>query len=61
MESTDDIEGSWKKLMTSLTLHEKYTPDHTRLCFEEHIRNDRPEGGGSAYLIHLLEPVKQKS
>ncbi len=59
-ESSDDIGGSWKKFMQYLSTHEEYTPDHSRLCFEEHIRNDAPEGSGHEYFLHLLEPVKRK-
>ena len=59
-ESSDDIGGSWKKLMQYLSNHEDYTFDRTRMCFEEHIRNDAPEGSGHAYFISLLEPVKKK-
>ncbi len=60
LESSDDIGGSWKKLMQYLTDHEEYTPDRSRLCFEEFIRNDAPEGSGHDYFLHLLEPVKHK-
>jgi DNA gyrase inhibitor GyrI len=59
-ESSDDIGGSWKKLMQNLTDHEEYTPDRSRLCFEEFIRNDAPEGSGHDYFLNLLEPVKRK-
>jgi DNA-binding transcriptional MerR regulator len=59
-ESTDDIGGSWKKLMQYLSDHEEYTFDRSRQCFEEHIRNDAPEGSGHEYFINLLEPVKRK-
>jgi hypothetical protein len=59
-ESTDDIGGSWKKLMQYLADHEEYAFDHSRQCYEEHIRNDAPEGSGHEYYLHLLEPVKRK-
>lgn len=59
-ESSDDIGASWKKLMQCLADHEEYTCDRSRMCFEEHIRNDAPEGSGHEYLINLLEPVKKK-
>ncbi len=60
MESSDDIGGSWKRLMQALQGHEEYTPDHTRQCYEEHIRNDAPEGSGRDYFLRLMEPVKRK-
>lgn len=59
-ESSDDIGGSWKKLMQHLSSHEEYTPDESRPCFEEHIRNDAPEGSGREYFLMLMEPVKKK-
>jgi DNA gyrase inhibitor GyrI len=59
-ESSDDIGGSWKKLMQYLSDHEEYTPDGSRLCFEEFIRNDAPVGSGHEYFLNLLEPVKRK-
>lgn len=57
MESSDDIAISWKTLMKHLSIHDKYKPDHSRLCLEEHIRNDNPEGGGNEYSLRLMEPV----
>jgi DNA gyrase inhibitor GyrI len=59
-ESSDDIGGSWKRLMKYLSAHEEYTPDESRHCFEEHIRNDAPEGSGHEYFLLLMEPVKKK-
>ncbi len=59
-QSSDDIGGSWKKLMKYLAAHEEYTPDKSRPCFEEHIRNDAPEGSGHEYFLLLMEPVKKK-
>lgn len=56
LESTDDIPGSWRALMGQLAADGKYESDgKARLCFEEHIRNDR-----DGFLIVLLEPVKLK-
>lgn len=60
LESNDDIEGSWKALMRLLSKNDKYESDRSRLCFEEHIRNDNPEGSGNEYFLNLLEPVKAK-
>ena len=60
MESSDDIGGSWNKLMDYLQAHEEYTPDSTRLCYEEHVRNDAPDGSGNEYFLRLMEPVKRK-
>ena len=60
MESSDDIGGSWKKLMAYLHTHEEYVPDSDRQCYEEHIRSDVPEGGGNRYFLRLMEPVKRK-
>lgn len=54
-ESPDDIPASWRKLMKLLSEDEQYISDRSRLCFEEHIRND---SGG--FLNILLEPVKTK-
>lgn len=59
-ESTDDVGASWKMLMNRLLQNEKYKADHKRLCFEEHIRNDNPDGCGNEYSIILFEPVKLK-
>ena len=55
LQSTDDIGASWKNLMKSLADDPQYTSDRSRLCLEEHIRNDR-----NGFLIFLLEPVKLK-
>jgi DNA gyrase inhibitor GyrI len=60
MESTDDITTSWKILMKQLSSHDKYKSDRSRLCLEEHIRNDNPEGCGNEYSLRLMEPVKRK-
>lgn len=59
-ECGDDIGGSWKRLMRYLSAHGEYEPDRSRLCLEEHIRNDAPEGSGREYFLNLLEPVKRK-
>ncbi|HHX12029.1 MAG TPA: MerR family transcriptional regulator [Clostridiales bacterium] len=60
VESTEDIEVSWKTLMKHLSSHDKYKSDCSRLCLEEHIRNDNPEGFGNEYSLRLMEPVKVK-
>jgi Predicted transcriptional regulators len=60
MPSGDDIYGSWQLLMKYLSQNNEYTTDKTRLCLEEHIRNDNPGGQGSQFLLNLLEPVKKK-
>lgn len=60
LESSDDIGGSWKTLVKLLSKNDKYEPDRSRLCFEEHIRNDNPDGSGNEYFLNLLEPVKTK-
>lgn len=60
MQSGDDIYGSWQSLMSYLSQSDEYTSDRTRLCLEEHIRNDNPAGQGSQFLLNLLEPVKKK-
>lgn len=57
LESGDDIGGSWNKLMGMIRKNAKYQSDPSRLCLEEHIRNDTPEGSGNLYLLHLLQPV----
>ena len=41
-------------------LENEYTPDRLRLCLEEHIRNDNPNGQGGQFILNLLEPVKRK-
>lgn len=60
LESTDNIGGSWQNLMKELSVNGKYKADRSRLCFEEHIRNDSPNGSGNEYFLNLLEPVKIK-
>lgn len=60
LESGDDIGGSWNKLMGMIQKNTKYKSDPSRLCLEEHIRNDTPEGSGNLYLLHLLQPVMPK-
>lgn len=60
MESTDNIRESWKTLMNHLSKQDKYKSDRSRLCLEEHIRNDNPEGCGNEYSLRLMEPVKLK-
>jgi DNA-binding transcriptional MerR regulator/DNA gyrase inhibitor GyrI len=60
MPSSDDIYGSWQLLMKYLSKNDEYVSDRTRLCLEEHIRNDNPGGQGSQYMLNLLEPVKRK-
>ena len=60
MESIDDIGKSWKTLKKLLSRHNKYKSDRSRLCLEEHIRNDNPEGYGNEYYLRLMEPVNIK-
>lgn len=60
LSSSDDIGGSWKSLMNQLAQSKKYRSDRGRLCLEEHIRNDNPEGSGNPYYLNLLEPVLVK-
>ncbi|AHV99652.1 MerR family transcriptional regulator [Paenibacillus sabinae] len=60
LESSDDIGGSWKTLMRHLSQHRKYKSDRSRLCLEEHIRNDNPDGCESKYYLNLFEPVEVK-
>ncbi|ADL53021.1 MerR family transcriptional regulator [Clostridium cellulovorans] len=60
MPSSDDIYGSWQLLMKQLEENNEYKPDSSRLCFEEHIRNDNADGQGSQFILNLLEPVKKR-
>jgi DNA-binding transcriptional MerR regulator/DNA gyrase inhibitor GyrI len=60
MPSSDDIYGSWQSLMKYLSTNNEYTSDRSRLCLEEHIRNDNADGQGSQYMLNLLEPVNRK-
>ncbi|WIV12735.1 MerR family transcriptional regulator [Proteiniborus sp. MB09-C3] len=60
MPSSDDIYGSWKLLMKFLSESKEYISDRSRLCLEEHIRNDNPTGYGSQFMLNLYEPVKKK-
>lgn len=60
LDSSDDIGGSWKTLMNQLARSKKYRSDRSRLCLEEHIRNDHPAGSGNLYDLSLLEPVVLK-
>ncbi|WNS45971.1 MerR family transcriptional regulator [Paenibacillus sp. MMS20-IR301] len=60
LDSSDDIGGSWTVLMDHLSHSTKYQSDRSRLCLEEHIRNDTPAGGGNEYHLNLLEPVITK-
>ena len=55
LPSTDDIGASWNNLMKLLKDDAQYTSDRSRLCYEEHIRNDR-----NGFLLFLLEPVKAR-
>lgn len=59
-ECEDDIEKSWNILMKRISRDEIYKSDRSRLCFEEHIRNDNPEYGGNEYSLVLLEPIMKK-
>ena len=56
LPGTDDIGASWNRLMKMLSGDSQYTSDRSRLCLEEHIKNDR---GG--YLLFLYEPVKARA
>lgn len=61
MESSDNVFSSWQSLMKHIADSSEYKSDHkSRLCLEEHIRNDSPEGSGNTYLLNLLEPVRKK-
>lgn len=60
LESGDDIGSSWRTLMEAVKRSKTYGSDRSRLCLEEHIRNDKPDGGGSEFYLSLLEPVKRK-
>lgn len=57
-ESSDDIPGSWSLLMKALKEDGVYKSDRSRLCLEEHIRNEKPEGSGNPFHLVLMEPVK---
>ncbi|MDF2935893.1 MAG: MerR family transcriptional regulator [Paenibacillaceae bacterium] len=58
LESSDDITGSWKMLMKALKEDGIYKSDRSRLCLEEHIRNEKPDGSGNPFHLVLLEPVQ---
>lgn len=58
LESGDDITLSWETLMKALTKDGVYKSDRSRLCLEEHIRNEKPDGSGNQFHLILLEPVK---
>lgn len=58
-ESSEDVNLSWKNFMKTLARDEVYKSDRSRLCFEEHIRNEKPKGCGNEYHLILLEPVKK--
>jgi DNA-binding transcriptional MerR regulator/DNA gyrase inhibitor GyrI len=58
LESSDDIPGSWSMLMKALKEDGVYKSDRSRLCLEEHIRNEKPEGSGNPFHLVLMEPVK---
>jgi DNA-binding transcriptional MerR regulator/DNA gyrase inhibitor GyrI len=57
-ESSEDIPLSWNTFMKSLASNGAYQSDRSRLCLEEHIRNDKPSGCGNEYHLILLEPVE---
>lgn len=59
--SSDDIYASWQSLVKTLSENAEYTSDRSRLCLEEHIRNDNPEEEGNSFYLYLLEPVKKKA
>lgn len=58
LTSNDDVAASWKMLMGRLAKEGLYKSDRSRLCLEEHIRNEKPSGCGNEYHLILLEPVK---
>lgn len=60
MPSSEDIYGSWQILMKYLSESNEYISDRSRLCLEEHIRNENPEGSGNQFMLNLLEPVKKR-
>ena len=60
MPSSDDIYGSWQLLINLFSQNNEYVSDRSRLCFEEHIWNDNPQGHGNQFILNLLEPVKRK-
>lgn len=60
MPSNEDIYGSWQILMRHLSQSDEYISDKSRLCLEEHIRNDNPDGWGNEFMLNLLEPIKKK-
>ncbi|ASA26008.1 GyrI-like domain-containing protein [Paenibacillus donghaensis] len=57
-ESSEDVNLSWKTFMGRLAKDGIYKSDRSRLCLEEHIRNEKPSGCGNEYHLILLEPVK---
>ena len=57
LTSSDDVNASWKTLMGKLATEGLYKSDRSRLCLEEHIRNEKPTGCGHEYHLILLEPV----
>lgn len=60
LHSTEDVFGSWQKLMRVLEASEKYESDPSRKCLEEHIRNDTSEDENNLYDLILCEPIKKK-
>lgn len=56
--SSEDVHLSWKTFMARLEKDGIYKSDRSRLCLEEHIRNEKPSGCGNEYHLILLEPVK---
>ena len=58
-DSSEDVSLSWKTFMRELGENSLYQSDRSRLCFEEHIRNEQPDGCGNEYHLILLEPVKK--
>lgn len=57
-ESSEDIHLSWQALMKGIETDGNYQSDGSRLCLEEHIRNEKPDGCGNEYHLTLMEPVK---
>ncbi len=58
VESSEDVQSSWKTLMRGIEKDGNYKSDRSRLCLEEHIRNEKSDGCGNEYHLILMEPVK---
>lgn len=60
LASTNEIYDSWQALVRQINESGEVEADHSRMCFEEHIRNGNPKGSGNEYYLNLLEPIKRK-